>query len=153
MPRCCRAAGYSMILSLLVGCVTSPAASRAKDFEDASVERQRRRAMLLISIATEPGNVLDEHLLQDTKRVLISPLSDPEGATFRNVRVVSTSDGKIVCGEMNQNGFGGDSGYKPFAGIFLLDLNIFSELKRNSSEEFYNRMVEAYMSGYVAVCQ
>ena len=147
--------GCSILPSLLVAC----AVPQARNSDDDSVASVRATAMEMVPAAIEVGKLLapsgpDELLIEETKGLMRDRLKDPDSAKFRNIKVVDTPEGKFVCGEMNaKNSLGGYVGYKPFIGGFLIDLNDLSKIKRNRSEDFYNRMVEAYLSGYIAGCQ
>lgn len=146
---------FAFALTLALGACATPVVHNT---DDDSVARVRESSMKMISASIEAGKLLapngpDSRLIEETKGLLVGKLKDPDSALFRNIKVVTRPDGKLVCGEINaKNSLGGYVGYKPFIGGFVIDLNDLSKIKRNRSEEFYNRMVDAYVSGYREGC-
>ena len=56
-----------------------------------------------------------EQAIETAKQTVANSLKDPSGAQFRNVRLVSYLDGKVICGEVNgKNSYGGYVGFSPF---------------------------------------
>lgn len=56
-----------------------------------------------------------EQAIEAAKQTVANSLKDPSGAQFRNVRLVSYLDGKVICGEVNgKNSYGGYVGFSPF---------------------------------------
>lgn len=152
-----------MFRKLLIMCVplalNACALPQARNTDADQVANIRKLALDMIPKGIEVGKLLapngpDSLLIEKTQEILAGNLKDPGSAQFRNVRVVARPEGKLVCGEMNaKNSLGGYVGYKPFISGFLIDLNELSKIKRNRSEDFYNRMVDAYLSGYREGCQ
>jgi hypothetical protein len=144
---------FVFVLSL--GACATPG---ARNTDDDAVAYVREKAMNLIAVSIEVGKMLapngpDSRLIEEMKGFLVKKLKDPDSALFRNIKVVSRPEGKLVCGEMNaKNSLGGYVGYKPFIGAFLIDLDDLDKVKRTRSPEFYNRIVDAYVSGYREAC-
>ena len=82
-------------------------------------------APIVLAAAVAAGGVvaLEQHYLKETRAQATAKLRDPDGALFRNLRVIA-HDREIFdvpdwtsCGEMNaRNGLGGYEGYRPFYG-------------------------------------
>lgn len=61
-------------------------------------------------------NHSEKELLDAATNAATSDLKDPNSAQFRDVRIVQTPAGRVVCGSINaKNTYGGYVGFTPFA--------------------------------------
>ena len=71
----------------------------------------RRIQAIAVGLMFLAGCSGDTGLVGDAQRAVKGQLRDPESARFSSVRVVETSNTKVVCGLVNaKNGFGGYGG-------------------------------------------
>lgn len=89
----------------------------------------------LITLISTVSFANDQILINKAKQGIKYQLKDPTSVLFRDVRVVTNTEGKkTVCGEVNaKNTYGGYVGFKPFYSTSILDSDneIMSEIQTN----------------------
>lgn len=107
-----RYAAVSVLSLTLAACsLTTPVASS---------ENAANRSVAIAKAMATAGKAAQERLgeqklIESAKQAAAYDLKDPSSAQFRNVRLVSYSDGRVVCGEINaKNSYGAYVGFSAF---------------------------------------
>lgn len=98
---------------LLAGCAVQTAGQSPSD-------RLRQASLDVVhGFAESTGSYLksktEGEAIESAQESVRRSLKDPTSAQFRNVRLISWSSGKVICGEVNaKNSYGGYVGFKRF---------------------------------------
>lgn len=108
-----------VLLGSLVGACAATRTSEDEELRQAEMRLRISSVELVYSLADTTKTYLKSHTEQEAissaQEAVKYDLKDPYSAHFRNVRIVSFANGKVICGEVNaKNVYGAYVGFTRF---------------------------------------